>query len=96
LGNYFLALLGEPRGLPALIQYWREQHAADKSWQRLVYRAIAALNDDAQVPVLDEIYKNHERYEVREFYWSIRGMTGPQALELRKKIRKEVGMDYLR
>ena len=82
--------------LALLIQYWREHQATDKAWQRLVYRAIAALNDDEQTPVLEDIYHSHERYEMRELYWTIRGMTGPKALELRKQMRKEVGMENLR
>jgi hypothetical protein len=32
---------------------------------------------------------------VKDFYWTIRTMTGPQILALRKKIREEVGIAHL-
>ncbi|MEW6250292.1 MAG: HEAT repeat domain-containing protein [Planctomycetota bacterium] len=96
LAAYFRALLGQREALPPLIEYWQAKQSADRHWQRLVYRAIAALNADDQTPVLEEIYTSHQRYEVRELYWTIRGMSGPKILELRKRIRKEVDMNYLR
>ena len=34
-------------------------------------------------------------YEVSEFYWTIRIMTGPDILKFRKQIRDEVGMNQL-
>jgi hypothetical protein len=51
-------------------------------------------------PLLEEIYHtyqpNEDNYQIREFYWTIRSMTGPRAMQLRKLIRDEVGMDHLR
>ena len=46
---------------------------------------------------LEEIYKSFDRkdYEVRQFYWTIRGMGAKPAFELRKLIRQEVGMERL-
>jgi len=35
-------------------------------------------------------------YDVRNFYWSIRAMHGPEILKLRKRIRDEVGMEMLK
>jgi hypothetical protein len=93
---YLRALLGDNEALPGLIQHWRGAGQSDPKWKRLVYRAIAALNDDSQAPVLEEIYKSYQRYEVREMYWTIRDMNGPAVVALRKKIRQEVGMEYLR
>ncbi len=61
----------------------------------MVYRAIAALNDPHSVPVLAEIFKHREEIDVRDFYWTIRTMKGPEILALRKQIRDEVGMDHL-
>jgi hypothetical protein len=64
----------------------------------MVYRAIAKLNSAEHVSVLDEIYQglDHSGEPVRDFYWTIRGMSGLGALELRSKIRDEVGMEELR
>jgi hypothetical protein len=33
---------------------------------------------------------------LREFYWTIRDMSDPNVIKLRKQIRDEVGMDHLR
>jgi hypothetical protein len=88
--------LGEPAGLTPLVKQWR----ADESslWTPLVYHAIASLDDASQAAVLVEIYEGseHNALNVRDFYWTIRSMTGPKLLELRKRIRDEVGMDQLR
>jgi hypothetical protein len=63
---------------------------------RLVYRAIAALNDSSRVSVLVTIYGRLDPWEASEFYWTIRIMSGRDVLRLRKKIRDEVGMSNLR
>jgi len=36
------------------------------------------------------------QHEVRDFYWTIRVMTGPEVLRLRKEIRDQAGMEKLR
>ncbi len=89
--GYLLALFGEPDGMDALLKYWNGQPKKYNSWSRLVYRAIAVLDDPKYLPVLKEIYANLEQYEVREFYWTIRIMTGPEILKFRKQIRDERG-----
>lgn len=94
--GYLLATLGESDGLDALIKHWRAHGNEDTSWTRLVYRAITALNDAKRVPVLDEIYKHRESIDMKDFYWTIRGMKGAEILELRKRIRDEVGLQNLR
>jgi len=96
--GYLLSLLGERDGLPPLLKHWRDNQKNNDRWRRLVYRAIVAVGDDAQTPVLTEIYESYGKtaYEVREFYWTIRTLEGPQALKLRKRIRDEVGMNFLR
>jgi hypothetical protein len=99
LAGYLLATLGDPSGLDLLLRYWREHAHADEDWIRLVYRAVAALGDDGRVSLLEKIYggfRQDEHYQLREFYWTIRAIDGPNALKLRKQIRKEVGMDNLR
>jgi HEAT repeat protein len=97
--GYLLALLGEPEGLGPLLKQWRAQSRKDDEWTELVYRAVATLGDDSRVPILEEIYRAYLReqpYRLRDFYWTIRIMEGPNALRLRKQIRQDVGMDALR
>jgi hypothetical protein len=67
---------------------------------RLVYRAIARGDDSSRVGVLNDIYgrlhtDDHSHF-LPEFYWTIRSMTGPEILELRKTMRDEVGVENLR
>ncbi len=96
--GYLLATLKDSSGLDLLVSFWREHAREDPTYRRLVYRAVAALDDDTQVGLLQEIYGtmlNGDR-EMREFYWTIRGMSGPQSAALRKQIRRQVGMDNLR
>lgn len=94
--GYLLALLGEPKGLEKLLTYWRSQEEPSETLDRLVYRAIATLDDSSHLAELRVIYGRLERYNVQEFYWTVRSMTGPEVLKFRKRIRDEVGMDNLR
>jgi hypothetical protein len=65
--------------------------------------AVASLDDDARVPILDEVYREltregSERRDtslIRDFYSIIRPMTGPNALRLRKAISDEIGVGAL-
>jgi hypothetical protein len=95
--DYLRALIGDRGGLPQLIDAARASNWKDDQLTRLTYRAIAKINDDSQTPVLAEIYHSYtaDSYEIREFYWTIRSMSGPNILALRKKIRDEVGMARL-
>lgn len=92
--GYLMALLGEPEGLNPLLRLWRE---GDGEWKLdcLVYRAIAMLNDPSRIPVLKKIYGRVDGYQMKDFYWTIRIMSGPEILKFRKQIRDEVGMDQL-
>lgn len=94
--GYLLALLGDPQGLDTLIAFWREHEGRGESATAMVYRAIAALDDSRQLPLLEKIYQKLQEYEVADFYWTIRSMTGPEIVQLRQRIRKQVGMDRLR
>jgi HEAT repeat protein len=96
--GYLAALLGEREGLPPLLKYWRSRQAEERSegLDRLVYRAIAVLDDSSQVAVLREIVARLNPVEMRDLYWTIRGMTGQEMLQLRKEIRDKVGMENLR
>jgi HEAT repeat protein len=96
--GYLLCLLGRPEGLAPLEKYWREHGRSDDEWRKLVARAVAALGDDALTPLLEDVYAAYEKedYAVREFYWAIRPMKGPNVMALRKKMRDELGMDRLR
>ena len=96
--GYLAALWGEREGLPPLLKYWRSRQAEERSegLDRLVYRAIAVLDDSSQVAVLREIVARLNPVEMRDLYWTIRGMTGQEMLQLRKEIRDKVGMENLR
>jgi HEAT repeat protein len=95
--GYLLALLQADDGLDTLLDYWRNRAGKDDDWTQLVYRAVAALGDDHRVPILEQIYR---RWDVNnpllgDFYWTIRGLDGPNALRLRRQMRQEIGMAKL-
>ena len=93
--GYLLALLSDDAGLEKLLAYWRKNR--DDAQDRLVYRAIAALDAGDRLPELETIYAGvKEGYHLSEFYWTIRVMTGDKLLAFRKRIRDEVGMSRLR
>ncbi len=105
LSGFALALLGDSRGLDPLLAHWRKLKAQDHAWDKKVYQAIAELGDDAQVSILERIYSRAraagptsyaDAAAVKDLYWSIRGMEGPNARRLRQRIRTEVGMPALR
>jgi hypothetical protein len=98
---YLLVLLDERDAFPVLYRYWKSSAHGNADWSRLVYRAIAYLDDERFIPDLVDIYENQILPETgyttaTEFYWTIRIMTGPEILEFRKRIRDEIGMDNLR
>jgi hypothetical protein len=95
--GYLLAILGDRAGLAPLLRT-AKAHDWQDPWGRLAYRAIAKINDDSMTPTLEEIYRQYRRqydYLIREEYWTIRTMTGPNILRLRKTIRDEYGMSKL-
>lgn len=94
--GYLLALFEQPQGLDKLLVYWREHGENEPGLDRLAYRAIASLDDSTQISVLEKIYERLEPYDAGEFYWTVRIMSGPGILRLRKRIRDEVGMDNLK
>jgi hypothetical protein len=98
IAGYLLATMKDPAGLDRLVDYWRGQAKDDQSVKRLVYRAVSALDDDNRTPLLEEVYRTYSRddYWLRDYYWTIRGMSGPNVIKLRKVIRDEVGMDHLK
>ena len=72
--GYLLVLLGDPSGMDPLMAAARA-HSLESPWNQLVYRAVAKNEDGARVPVLTEIYESmlkRNKYELREFYWTIR------------------------
>ncbi|WP_158265328.1 HEAT repeat domain-containing protein [Blastopirellula marina] len=95
--GYAMAMLDKKEGLPALLDYWRD-HKNDENdeMDRLVFRAIAKLNDSNHVDILRQIYDRLEDYQKSEFYWTIRIMSGEEALRLRKEIRDNYGIENLR
>jgi hypothetical protein len=96
--GYILALFGEPEGLEPVMKYWRERslNKPDSEVDQLAYRAIAVLDDDKHYDVLRQIASRIDQHRAREFYWTIRTLTGPEALALRKELRDKFGMDNLR
>jgi hypothetical protein len=96
--GYLLTQLGEAEGLDPLLRQWSTAGATSNVWTPLVYHALAALDDSTHVDLLVQIYEGteHNAVDVRDFYWAIRSMSGPEVLRLRKRIRDEVGMDQLR
>ena len=100
--GYFAVLLGDAAGMEPLLKYWQKikgkginREDSEETITILVYRAIGVLDDPQYIPVLQEIYGKMQEYEVRDFYWSIRTMTGPEILSLRKEIRDTHGMANL-
>jgi HEAT repeat protein len=105
--GYLLCLLDREEGLQPLLRYWDAHGTQDAMLSRLVYRAVAQLNAESQVPLLARIYQQFHNpdadaesqgssdFSIKDFYWTIRTMTGPQVLALRKKIREEVGVGSL-
>jgi len=98
--GYLVALLGRAEGLSPLVAFWQTKATSDPGWMRMVYRAVASLNDGSKVGVLREIYNRLHNDEndsyLPEFYWTIRSMTAPETLPLRKTIRDEVGVEQLK
>ena len=96
----FLAvwLFGDRLAWQQLLGAWKQRRKNDVTIDRLVYRAVAELDDETLTPILAAIYEelkdNHS--EIKEFYWTIRSLSGPEILKLRKRIRDDVGMDQLR
>lgn len=101
LAGYVLVLLDHPEGLPPLLEYWRQHRRDNVQWMRLVYRAVAHLDDVAEIGTLKDIFelliknKYYGEQQMPEFYWTIRIMTGPEILSLRKSMRTEFGAERL-
>lgn len=93
-----MAMLGDASQIDLIIQSWRRAGQGESGvWRNLVCMAIAEADDPKLVPVLEEIYQSigQESNDVRKFYWTIRSMHGPEALQLRKRIRNDVGLPTL-
>ena len=92
--GYLLTLFEDAKGLEPLLDY-RANSEPSEELDKLAYRAIAVLNDADHTQLLRDIYQGLEDYQVADFYWTIRIMSVPEVLELRKEIRNERGMDQL-
>jgi hypothetical protein len=95
--RYFAVLLDQTEELGPLLAPW-EAEPEDPMARRLLVRAIAYLDDPANLPLLERIYASlkDSPSEAGDFYWTIRIMHGPEVLALRKRIRDELGIDRLR
>jgi hypothetical protein len=96
-----LVALGRSEGWEPLFEQWRQKGPTSPYTQH-VYTAIALRNDAEQVATLEAIYEwmqksygKNANYMYQPFYWTIRIMTGPEVLKLRKRIRDDVGMSNL-
>ena len=96
---YFRSLLDEKADLTPLTDYYN-QNTENRQTNQLVVRSIAATNDDDLVPIIEKIYdfnrnENDNDSDHADLYWTIRPMDGPNALELRKRIRDAEGINTL-
>jgi len=78
------------------LRYRRREGPKPAGFERLVYTAIAALDDASQIPVLQQIAEKLTSYDARDFYWTIRVMSGMEILRFRKQLRDRFGADNLR
>ena len=96
--SYFRALFDEKADLKDLIDYYK-QHPENTQTNKLVYRAVAATNNDDLVGVVEKIFDfnldDDDESEHADLYWTIRPMDGDNALKLRKRIRVKVGTGTL-
>jgi HEAT repeat protein len=88
--GYLLTLLDDRRGIDPLLAFWQKDHQSDAEVTALVYRAIAKTNDPKHVPLLKEIAGKMQNYELPQFYWTIRGMKGPEVEQFRKELKKRM------
>ncbi len=93
--GYLAALFEEADGLRPLLRYWHDKEQ-DEALDKLVYRAIALLDDSTHLGELRTIYGKLDQHSMPEFYWTIRIMSGPEILRFRKEIRDQVGAERLR
>lgn len=94
---YFQTLLGEDVSLKPLIEYWNDNDSNEEV-ARLLYEAVATSNDDSLIPEVESAYEMLGRSDVSfsaGLYWTIRVMDSPNARALRKRMRKEIGMNAL-
>ncbi len=93
---FLLVALKDQSAWIPLFSRWNSAPASEKHTNvDLVYSAIALLNRDDLVSILEDIWEDRETYHLQNypqpFYWTIRAMDGPRALALRKRIRTEAG-----
>ena len=95
---YLASLLEQDVNLDSLIDFF-DANSDQEEIAKLVYRAIASQNAGDLVDVVEGIYDDFDGASdtslAADIYWTIRVMDGKQALRLRKRIRKEVGMSEL-
>ena len=95
---YLASLLEQDVNLDSLIDFF-DANSDQEEIAKLVYRAIASQNAGDLVDVVEGIYDDFDGASdtslAADIYWTIRVMDGKQALRLRKRIRKEVGMSKL-
>ncbi|MBN1908733.1 MAG: HEAT repeat domain-containing protein [Pirellulales bacterium] len=97
MAGYLMAVMKEPAGLSPLLRYWHdheEEMVLDTEvLDIMVYRAIARLDDESQLPVLKEIRARLEGMNLGRFYWTVRIMSGTEMLKYRKQLRQEAAAE---
>lgn len=89
--GYLAALGGDARGIDILLRAWKGGRDKDDPLNRLVYRAIAAIDEEVYVPHLERVYAllRSEKWQAQAMYWTIRDMEAHGAVKLRKRMRAD-------
>ena len=91
---YLMVLTGDRARLAPLVAAWRASKGDPQLGQALA-QAVAAIGDDENVGFVREVYESFDAderdYRAAGLYRGIRGMDGPKARQLRKRMRQEVG-----
>jgi HEAT repeat protein/thiol-disulfide isomerase/thioredoxin len=99
LVTYFRVLLDASTDIQPLVRLWEKAPDNDQV-RRLLVRAIAYLDDPALTPILDRVFaemmKDSSEWSresaIKDFYWTIRIMNGPEIAVFRKRVRDESGI----
>lgn len=95
--GFLLAVLGDNAGLPVLAKRWRADKD-DPEIRGLLVQATIGVDDDSQVSTLAEVYESMDKersWELGGLYEQLKLMSGKNARDLRRRMRKEVGVEKL-
>ena len=100
MATFVLVVLGEDVDLAPLEREARKEGLGGylSGATDLLVLAIAFRGHDQDVSILEEVYdaiRSGSQWTLRDLYWKIRIMSGPNVLKLRKRMREEVGISKL-